>query len=349
MTTASPRLAAAESKAVPGRDTAIDFTKGILVLFMVLYHWLNYFIASGGHFYNYLRFLTPSFIFITGFMISQIHIRKYGTTSLRLPGRLLTRGVKLLAVFIGLNLLIDLISGFSAWRTLDENSLPGTLFAIFVTGNVTFYDGQKTASFGILLVIAYLLIISAGLTLLCRRLSYAFHYALAAFLLAIILLMVNGTESVYLDLLMTGTLGVVLGYAKKEQIAVVTRQPYLFCSVYVVYLLAISIWDVTLPVQVAGVILTTTLIYIAGQSKRGLWLVGDWAVLLGKYSLFGYIVQIAILQVLRRISWLSQHGIVVLLSSLLAGFVLTVLAVELMDRARVRSGMVNRLYQLAFA
>src|SRR5207302_5956026 len=46
------------------RLPALDFTKGALVLFMVLYHWLNYFVSTEGDFYRYLRFLTPSFIFI---------------------------------------------------------------------------------------------------------------------------------------------------------------------------------------------------------------------------------------------------------------------------------------------
>src|SRR6184192_3526731 len=58
----------------PGRNSALDFTKGMLVLLMVLYHWLNYFVASEGDFYRYLRFVTPSFIFITGFLISNVYL-----------------------------------------------------------------------------------------------------------------------------------------------------------------------------------------------------------------------------------------------------------------------------------
>src|SRR5512141_590938 len=87
------------------RDTAIDFAKGTLVLFMVLYHWLNYFVPQG-QYYNYLRFLTPSFIFISGFMVSQIHLRRHENGDLRLPKRLIVRGLKLLAVFVVLNTLV---------------------------------------------------------------------------------------------------------------------------------------------------------------------------------------------------------------------------------------------------
>src|ERR1700726_2047192 len=70
------------SPAVPNvkkqaRISALDFTKGALVLIMVLYHWLNYFVASDGFFYRYLRFLTPSFIFIAGFLISNVYLSRY--------------------------------------------------------------------------------------------------------------------------------------------------------------------------------------------------------------------------------------------------------------------------------
>lgn len=94
------QLSSARAKPVdPFRDAAIDFTKGALVLFMVLYHWLNYFLGPHGQYYNYLRFLTPSFIFITGFMISQIHLRRYANSGRSLPKRLFIRGLKLLSAF----------------------------------------------------------------------------------------------------------------------------------------------------------------------------------------------------------------------------------------------------------
>ena len=60
------------------RNPALDFTKGALVLIMVLYHWANYFLNLSWTFYRYLHFLTPSFIFITGFMVSNVYLSKYG-------------------------------------------------------------------------------------------------------------------------------------------------------------------------------------------------------------------------------------------------------------------------------
>ena len=78
------------------------------MLIMVLYHWLNYFVSPSGAWYKYLRFLTPSFIFITGFFISNIYLPKYKATDSRLPKRLLSRGLKLVAIFVSLNAAIGL-------------------------------------------------------------------------------------------------------------------------------------------------------------------------------------------------------------------------------------------------
>src|SRR5258705_8503947 len=91
------------------RIPALDFTKGALVLFMVLYHWLNYFIAPQGDFYRYIRFVTPSFIFVAGFLISNVYFSKYDIFDLKLPARLMQRGLKILGVFILLNVAIGFL------------------------------------------------------------------------------------------------------------------------------------------------------------------------------------------------------------------------------------------------
>ena len=103
------RLGTTGQDRVPAKNTTqrlpvLDFTKGALVLTMVVYHWLNYFYSSQGDVYRYLRFLTPSFIFITGFLISNIYLSKYRSADSGLSKRLAQRGLKLIAVFVVLNL-----------------------------------------------------------------------------------------------------------------------------------------------------------------------------------------------------------------------------------------------------
>src|SRR6266404_7039789 len=99
VTRGSYEMTATSSKG--SRLPALDFTKGALVLIMVLYHWLNYFFGPTDN--RYLRFLTPSFIFISGFLISNIYLSKYGISDPHLPKRLIQRGLKVFGVFVLLN------------------------------------------------------------------------------------------------------------------------------------------------------------------------------------------------------------------------------------------------------
>lgn len=344
-----PQLSSFEPRPTgPSRDPAIDFTKGALVLFMVLYHWLNYFVGPQGHYYSYLRFLTPSFIFISGFMISRIHLNRYENGGRRLSKRLFVRGGKLLGLVFLLNALVTFASARFELRPAALATFCRNMCWAFVVANPTASEGQKGVAFSMLVPIAYLLMLSAGLVVLSKRQRYAFRYTLFVLMVAVMLSYAYGMVSAYLDLLLVGVLGVVIGFAEREQIASFLSHPYVLSVLYCCYLAVITIWAVTLPVQVASVILTTALLYIAGSSRApgAAW---RRTILLGKYSLLGYISQIAILQGLRRILWFSQHGVAVLLASLLLGVLLTVMIVETADVARRKSTLADSLYRLVFA
>src|SRR5881409_2124172 len=189
------------------RIAALDFTKKALVLFMVLYHWLNYFMSTEGDFYRYLRFLTPSFIFITGFLISNVYPSKYQIGDPRLTKRLLQRGLKILGLFVVLNTMIGLIfSGSYTGRVLFDHSSISNIIAIYVTGNIVIAGNGKAAAFHILVPISYLLLLSAGLLIVSRFYKYIFHVVCTFFLLCILLLHLNGLESANLELLTIGLL-----------------------------------------------------------------------------------------------------------------------------------------------
>lgn len=331
------------------RDTAIDFTKGALVLFMVLYHWLNYFIGPSGHYYAYLRFLTPSFIFITGFMISQIHLRRYKNNCWHLARRLIVRGIKLLAVFVLLNAaIIALLSRPSARYPRMDGYLRG-LYCAFTGVNPTSPEGFKGVSFSMLVPIAYLLIVAAGLVAWTKRGRFAFGCTLILLTIIVCVLGICGSTNGYLDLLLIGILGVVIGFARRERIETVLNRPQVLIALYCCYLTVISIWSVMLPLQVVSVILTTALLYIAGNRRPGLGAAERRTVLLGRYSLLGYIAQIAILQMLRRVAWLSRHGVGALLTALVAGMLLTFIVVELVDVTRRKSKLADGVYRFVFA
>ena len=336
----------AATKAV--RIPALDFTKGVLVLFMVLYHWLNYFISPGGDLYRYLRFLTPSFIFITGFLISHVYCAKYGWPDKQVPKRLTIRGLKILGVFLLLNGAIALIPGSPSRSILAGNSLVDNLIAIFVTGNVATESG-KAASFGILVPISYLLLASALISISSKFFRYIFQSVCIAMFVCIFCLQPLSIHIINLEHLAVGSLGVVLGYTSNAGIRKLVSNPYLLGLAYCAYLSAATIWDVPFALRVVGVCLTLLVIYAVGDRSEKPAVSFAPVILLGRYSLFGYIWQIAILQMLHRLLSHGIPGIAGLITSFVAGFALTIAGVEAVDRLRPRWQTLDQVYRYAFA
>src|SRR5882762_8390224 len=138
----------------PARIPALDFTKGALVLIMVLYHWINYF--YGAHDNRYLRFLTPSFIFISGFIISNVYLSKYGISDPQLSKRLIQRGLKILGVFLLLNLSRNFIEpGRPQNLALSTDGWIRSIFDIYVLGSGVGGGQEKAVAFFILIPISY--------------------------------------------------------------------------------------------------------------------------------------------------------------------------------------------------
>jgi hypothetical protein len=328
------------------RIPALDFTKGALVLIMVLYHWLNYFYGSRDN--RYLRFLTPSFIFITGFLISNVYFSKYGATDPRLPNRLMYRGLKIFGVFILLNVGISLLFAGNG-RVLFDQLTVSNIIAIYVTGNVLIAGAGKGAAFYILVPISYLLLLSAALSIASRSYRYIFHVMFTAFLLGILVLYFRGVASPNLELLSIGLLGVICGYVPMDKIRAFVRHPYWLAIAYLSYVGIITVWNVVYPLQVVGVCLSLMVLYLLGEQSGPPGMVRCRVILLGKYSLFGYIAQIAILQLLRRGERYIDSENTILAVSFFLAFALTMVSVEGLDHARAGSKTVDRLYKAVFA
>jgi peptidoglycan/LPS O-acetylase OafA/YrhL len=331
---------AAASRSKPGRLSALDFTKGALVLVMVLYHWLNYFVGATGFFYRYLRFLPPSFICITGFLISHVYLSKYRITDARLPRRLAIRGFKILGIFTLLNAGIILFI-----RDSFDNFSLGTLESIYITGNMA---SGRAVAFYVLIPISYLLLLSSVLLIACRYYKHVFHLVSCLSLLAVLALNLNDYKSSNFELLTIGLLGISIGYIPIDKINSIFRHPYALFLAYGAYLAAITAWEVPYPLLIVGVLLTLMLIYLLGTVSGDVGRVPRSLILLGKYSLFGYIAQIAILQLLRR-SLQMDLTVWVSAGSFVAAIVLTMISVEAVDRARAKAPFVNRLYGAVFS
>ena len=318
------------------RNAALDFTKGALVLLMILYHWTNYFVTLDESYYKYLRFITPSFIFITGFLIANVYLGRYEIGDPRLHLRLLERGFKLLVIFTGLNLAASVLLGPGPSAFLQNAS------STYLTGN------GKTAVFSVLVPISYVLIFSSVLLLPCQWFKSFLSLVCAIFFLAILILHLNGLASGNLELFTMGLLGMVLGGAPLQRIDRFAGNRWLIAATYALYLVMITRWNEIYPLQVVGVCLSLLFIYslalkMAGSSHR-------WIVLLGKYTLLAYITQIAVLVLL---SWSIRRfltdGAGRVMISFVGAFALTYFVVQRVDRLRARWTIADRMYKFVFA
>lgn len=325
----------------PGRLVGLDFAKGTLVLIMVLYHWMNYFVSADGTVYKYLRFLTPSFIFITGFLIAQVYLGTERARSSSVPKRLLVRAAKLLAIVLILNLATN-----ATHVSISDITFPALRTTIL--GSVA---GSVPVVFSILFPIAYLLLLSSGLLVVSRWYSGSFHVAsvLSMGLAYSLDLTGTGGRGGYLQLLSIGLFGASLGHVSIGRLNRIVDHRFGLLLFYLGYLAVITYWGDGYLVQVAGVCATLAIIYWIGNTDPGSNKVRQTIVLLGRYSLFGYIIQILILQLFRRGLYPLRSGIGMSLLTFLACIASTILSIQLIDYLKKRSSAMNRLYTAVFS
>lgn len=323
------------------RNPAIDFTKGALVLIMVLYHSINYMIGVQVDL-KYLSFLPPSFIFITGFLIGKVYLPRLNGASFAVRKRLLVRGVKLLAIFtilnIGAALLLD--RNYNS-RALNIDNFLDNATAIYLTGN------GRSAIFEILVPISYLLILSAALPGLNQTGKWLLPcLCLAAFAMIVVMGWFHASVEM-LNLVAVGLLGTLFSYIPDRRLEDISRYFIPLAAGYVIYLCAITEWTVFYWLQIVGVCLSVSLIYMLGQ-KSGENTISERVNCLGEYSLLAYILQIAALQILirvfRRVGF--ERGNFVL--SVVVVSVALVVAVELLRFVRPRFRVADICYRAAF-
>src|SRR5205823_393708 len=149
----------------------------------------------------------PSFIFITGFLITNIYwARQDDVCSGGVSQRLLTRGLKLFAIFTLLNVALNLaFTGTPAGRHSETESLWDPLASIYLSGN------GKPAAFQVLLPISYLLLLVAGILTFARLWKSLFYAGLFATLVAYAFFHGSGHFWKNVDMLFIGILGVITG------------------------------------------------------------------------------------------------------------------------------------------
>ena len=323
------------------RVAALDFSKGLLVVIMVLYHWMNYFLSVDGSVYKYLRFLTPSFIFITGFLISHVYGVRYRNAPSRVTRRLLIRGFKLLFLVAILDVLQSTIT--------DPHRAHRIAAGSFLQTSVSCLVGTQSPAFSVLYPIAYLLVCAALLFYLSRFFRHALY--VATFLVVVVSAVAEWERwpTGYLQIFSLGLVGMIVGRISLDRLQRdVVGRGYLLLMGYTAYLAVVTIWDVSYPVQLVGVSLTLGLIYALAVWSVRLAKFQEVMVLLGQYSLYGYIAQIIILQVLRRTTSHYSSSVAWTDGALIVALFLTILSVQLIAEARTRLASVDRVYRIVF-
>ena len=343
-TTASTQRPAPASAVLPAASTridALDWTKGALILFMVAYHAINYSTFRPLAF-RYLAFLPPSFILITGFLVGQVYAARYDLRTWKPYVRLAIRGFKLLLIFLVLNITHCIL--------LERGVADGLLefgdrsAAIFVSGN------GREGIFEVLLPISYFLMLAPLLLWLrSRDPRFVALFGAGVFLICL-LLELNGKSSNNLGLLSAGTLGMTLGLISLDSLDAFARGGLILALfLYLAYRLCSFLWGETYPVQMFGATASVLVLYCyAVRLDTEAW-PGRQLVLLGQYSLLGYLAQIALLQAVIKIAGgKPQHSSGVIIMALATAVFLFIL-IKALHVVRRRSRISDLAYKAVFA
>jgi peptidoglycan/LPS O-acetylase OafA/YrhL len=330
--------AAVNTATAPSRDEALDFAKGALVVLMLVYHWLNRFVGVEGDAYRYIRFISPSFIFMSGFVVSRVYLTKYSHGSKTVAHRLLRRGFKLICLFVALNLILAIpeVVHTGAWSEWATKMMSVSIW------------GEGKAAFTILLSIGYFLVATPLVLFVSTRLRVPLMAVAAGAITASWVASVVGRSNLHLEFLSMGLIGLAAGAAGNVYALSVRPSAMALAVAYALYLAATAAWNVIFPVQVIGVCVNVLVLYRLGLGLSGAAST-RWVVTLGQYSLVAYVVQIVILRLLR----LGVAGTHLSLATLALTFAIALLwtvgSVQLVALLRDRTALGNRLYRTVFA
>ncbi len=307
---------------------------------MVVYHAINYSVFRPLAF-RYLAFLPPSFILITGFLVGQVYADKYDLQTWKPYGRLAVRGTKLLLMFTLLNLGHCFILEHSFLDGMDEFAARSKM--LFLSGN------GHAGIFVVLLPIAYFLLL-APLLLWCRfwnKASIAIC-AVAVFFICLILER-HGRFFNNLALLSAGIIGMAFGLMRIELIDRLAGKWLPILLIYLVYRLFSYKFGESYAVQTFAAVASVLLLYgCALHLDTDTW-IGHQMLILGQYSLLGYLTQIAVLQGMVKVFGGTPDHVVGVIAVVVLTTALTFLAVKAVHELRQRSRAAQIIYKSVFA
>jgi peptidoglycan/LPS O-acetylase OafA/YrhL len=275
------------------RDLPLDFVKGILVIIMVIYHVMNYFSTASPEDFGHIRFVSGSFIFISGYIIAIFYENKYRIDKTGTSKRLVLRGFKLLIIFTLLNILINLTGiGNPNKAPLGVQQYLNNLTAIYALGNPRF------AAFLILLPISYILMISPFFLFFNRSKKFLIIIiSITAFCFSF--LHINSNN---LGLGIVGLIGLAVGMIinELERSFFIKSRAIIFCCLLISVCLMGYLSNNVMTYSI-GIMIVLKLFCDFGKTVNLRNQINQIIILFGQYSLVCYITQIVFLQGLFRV------------------------------------------------
>lgn len=323
------------------REYVLDFIKGGLVFVMLVHHSLNYFGPEYHLLIKFVRFVTGSFVFMAGFTFSNILLNKYQNSKM-LSWRLVTRGFKLIVIFVVLNLIIKLLVK-GDWKNfnLDISFATKIMYDVFINGN------YKIVAFEILLPIGYVLI-TVGILILILKKNYWF--LIISFLLFIYCtFMFFRFESAYnLRYFTLGLWGVSFGLISLNHYKRIFQNFYFILLGYLLHLIPLYFIRLNYLSYTIVVIVNIVFLFSLGQRLKPEYLCTRKMCFIGQYTLFGYLIQIFFMQLIMRIFLFYDVMQYKLLLGFILSSILTYLSVEFIHILRRRLAIINKAYKFIF-
>ena len=323
------------------RDPSLDFSKGILVEVMMIFHGVQYFADPRHPILNYLAFVTGAFVFLAGSVITEIYLARPIVDRARIFIRLLWRSLKMLLLFSTINILFHLLIGPPTDRH-GITALASSVREIFGTGN------KSMVAYEMLVPIAYTLVASSVIALLIRSKAQVAIVAVAVF----VMVTLHFSESFNLRFLGLGILGMSYGLLKdirqrpvEGDFMAVTALLLTFC-----YFLTIVWFAQDTPwIYAVGVVAIVELIreirLRCSLPSIAIYFFEQF----GRYSLFGYISQIVFFRALLAV--VGHHNkseLTAALSILLCNAVIFTAIAVIISRRRQISWF-DRVYRAVLA
>lgn len=330
------------------RIPVLDFTKGFLVITMVAYHTLNYFLDGYHILYAYIGYVTQAFIFYSGFVSGTVYFNKLIANKKLVYKRLIVRGCKIILLFFVLNLLIHaLFQKNFGNQDLGLHLFLDNITTVFLTGS------DKIARFAILLPIGYVLLLSPVLISLHRYKYYAFTIIIVFWLLADVM-DVRGFFN--LNCILTGIAGVFGGLIYNDQYKRLNIKQVRFAAVAIVLIflfIFIPFYSDPRSHYISYFLYIIVIVYnmhllCSFLNPAGLLI--RQVLKFGQYSLYLYLAQIFILQIIKKILGFNLSSVSVI-HFLLFIFVTLILVglCYLTDFLRNRFTLMDKIYRFVFA